>query len=84
VGWLILYYTLEVVKWLVIVRAVMSWFASPYSRNALVEGLRRITDPILRPIQSLLPDTGGIDLSPLIAFFLIILLQQVIVRAAMF
>jgi YggT family protein len=84
VGWLILYYTLEVVKWLVIVRAVMSWFASPASRNPLVEGLRRITDPILRPVQSLLPDMGGIDVSPLVVFFLIILLQQVIVRAAMF
>jgi YggT family protein len=81
-GWLVLYYTLEVLKWLVIVRAVLSWFASPDARNPFVEALRRITDPILRPLSSIVPTTGGIDLTPLVAFFLIILLQSFIVRLA--
>jgi YggT family protein len=83
-GWLILYYTLEVLKWLIIVRAVLSWFMPPHASNTLVDVLRRVTDPILRPIQSVLPDLGGVDVSPLVAFFLIIVLQGVIARAAFF
>ncbi len=81
-GWLLLYYTLEILKWLVIIRAVMSWFVAPHSRHPLVELLRRITDPILRPISAVLPDLGGIDISPIVAFILIIFLQSLIVRAA--
>jgi YggT family protein len=81
-GWMYLYYLLELVKWLVIIRVVMSWFVSPYSRNPVVEVVRRITDPILRPVASLVPNMGGIDISPLVVFFLIIILQRVIVQAA--
>jgi YggT family protein len=80
-GWLFLYYTLEVFKWLIIVRAVMSWVVSPYSRHPLVELVRRVTDPVLRPLSQMVPVAGGFDLSPLIAFFAIILLQQLILRA---
>ncbi|CAN5619220.1 hypothetical protein BH23GEM3_BH23GEM3_07840 [soil metagenome] len=79
-GWMLLYYTLEVFKWLIIVRAVMSWFVPPHSRNPLVELMRRITDPILRPVAGVLPNMGGVDLSPIVAFFAIILLQRLIVR----
>jgi YggT family protein len=81
-GWLVLFYLLEVAKWLVIVRAVASWFTSPYSRNPLLETLRRITDPILEPIRAVLPAMGGVDLSPLVAFFLILVLQSLIRTAA--
>lgn len=76
----LVYYILEVLKWLIIVRALMSWFVSPHSDNPLVRLIRTITDPILRPMSEMLPTFGGIDLSPLLAFFAIHLLQQVIVR----
>lgn len=83
-GWMLLYYTLEVFKWLIIVRAVMSWFVSPHSRNPLVDIIRRITDPILRPLAGVLPNMGGVDLSPLVAFFAIVLLQGLIARMAIY
>jgi YggT family protein len=76
---LILYYILEALKWLIIIRAVMSWFVSPASDNPIVTLIRRITDPILRPLADMLPLMGGVDLSPILAFFAIILLQQVLV-----
>jgi len=79
----VLFYLLEIVKWLVIARAVMSWFVSPHSDNPLADGLRRVTDPILRPIQAVIPDMGGVDVSPLVAFFLIVLLQGVITRGVL-
>ncbi len=80
--WVLLYYLLELLKWLVIARALMSWFVSPNSRHPAAEMLRRITDPILRPLSEMLPAMGGVDLSPLLAFFAIHLLQMMIVRLA--
>jgi YggT family protein len=79
--WIILYYLLEIIKWLVIIRAVMSWVA-PHSRHPVADLLRRVTDPILRPLSEMLPPFGGLDLSPLLAFFAIHLFQMVIVRMA--
>jgi YggT family protein len=76
---MLLYYTLEVMKWLVIARAIASWFA-PASDNPVVDGLRRATDPLLRPVQRVLPDVGGIDISPLVVYFGLRLLQGVVVR----
>jgi YggT family protein len=79
-AWLVLFYTLELFKWLIIIRAVSSWFASGYSRNPVLDLLRRVTDPILRPVSGMLPPMGGVDLSPIVAFFAIVLLQQVVLR----
>lgn len=76
----LLYYVLEALKWLVIIRALMSWFVDPGSQNPLVRLIRRITDPILRPMAEMVPDVGGVDLSPLLAFFAIHLIQQVLIR----
>ncbi|HEX2091797.1 MAG TPA: YggT family protein [Longimicrobiaceae bacterium] len=82
-GWIVLYNVLEVLKWLIIVRALMSWFVDPRSRNPVVAWIRNVTDAILRPIQSVLPDFGGMDLSPLVAIVLIHLVQQAIFMAPM-
>jgi YggT family protein len=78
--WVFLYYLLEALKWLIIIRALLSWFVPPHSDNPLVRLLRRITDPILRPLSEMLPPMGGMDVSPLLAFFAIYLFQQLILR----
>ena len=40
--------------------------------------LYRITEPALRPIRNLLPNLGGIDISPVILIFIIIFIRYVI------
>lgn len=80
-AWTLLFYTLEVMKWLIIARAISSWFVPAGSDNPLIHLLRRLTDPILRPIQQLLPDLGGIDISPLVAFVLIQFVESLVARA---
>ena len=80
-GWRVLLYMLQLLQLLIIVRIILSWVVSPVSRNPFVEFVRQVTDPILRPIQVLLPRTGPIDFSPMIALFLIYLLQSVIAGA---
>jgi YggT family protein len=66
---------------------VLSWlvaFNVVNTRNAIVanigEFLYRITEPALRPIRNLLPNLGGIDVSPVILILIIFFLQSVIAR----
>jgi YggT family protein len=71
--------------WLLIAAAVLSWlvaFNVVNARNQVVamvgDFLYRITEPLLRPIRSVMPDLGGIDLSPVILILIIIFLRYVI------
>ena len=81
-AWMILVYSLRIFQILIIVRIVMSYVVSPGSSNPFVEMVRSATDPILRPIRSILPDTGMLDLSPMVAILLIQVLERVLISAA--
>jgi YggT family protein len=81
-AWLLVLYTLRLFEILIFVRIVMSFFVSPVSRNPIVDAVRSATDPILNPIRSVLPDTGMFDLSPLIAIFLLRLLEEGVISVA--
>jgi len=59
--------------WTVLMRAIASWFGN--NRSPGVAFLEDLTDPILRPVQKLLPPLGGIDLSPLAVLIAIQVLQ---------
>ena len=78
---------LQIYIWLLIAAAVLSWliaFNVVNTQNQVVamlaEFLYRITEPLLRPIRAMLPNLGGIDVSPVILILLILLLENVIVR----
>jgi len=78
---------LQIYIWLLIAAAVLSWliaFNVVNTRNPVVtsigEFLYRITEPFLRPIRSLLPNLGGIDVSPVILILIILFIENVIVR----
>jgi YggT family protein len=42
------------------------------------EFLYRVTEPVLRPIRNMLPNLGGIDISPIVVILIIIFIQEVI------
>jgi len=67
--------------WIVIVRALISW-VNPDPYNPIVRFLIKATEPVLGPIRRLLP-TGrlGIDFSPIIVLFAIILIKQAVVAS---
>lgn len=75
---------LFVIKWLVIIAAVISW-VSPDPRNPIVQFLYRVTGPILRPFRRLLPPsrTGGIDLSPILVVLAILFIEVFLKRLFM-
>jgi YggT family protein len=83
--WLILT-IIDLYIWQLIASAVLSWlvaFNVVNTRNPLVanigEFLYRITEPALRPIRNMLPNLGGIDVSPVILIILLLFLKQLIV-----
>jgi YggT family protein len=64
--------------WLLIAQAVLSWLVAfgvvnRYNRAVATIGdfLWRVTEPLLRPIRRVLPDLGGIDISPVILILLL-------------
>jgi YggT family protein len=62
---------LATVLWfLLIARVVLSW-TNPMGGGGLVAFVYQATEPILAPIRRLLPSTGGIDWSPLIAMLIL-------------
>jgi YggT family protein len=73
--------------WLLIAAAVLSWlvaFNVVNTRNQFVamvgDFLYRITEPLLAPIRRMMPNLGGIDISPVILILIIILIENIIVR----
>ncbi|MEX0317769.1 MULTISPECIES: YggT family protein [unclassified Ruegeria] len=76
---------LSVVYFIIIVHVIMSWLINFQVLNLrqqfvaqLWYGLNRLLEPIYRPIRNFLPDTGGIDLAPLVAFIIVISLRAYI------
>ena len=67
--------------WIIIIRSIVSW-VNPDPWNPIVQFLYRATDPVLRPIQRMLPMKGwGIDFSPLVAILAIIFIQKFLVAS---
>lgn len=69
--------------WLLIAQAVLSWLTAfgivnRHNRVVAMAGdfLWRITEPLLRPIRSVLPDLGGIDISPVILILLLYFIRR--------
>ena len=76
---------LDIYIWLLIAAAVLSWliaFNVVNVRNQFVgmigDFLYRITEPVLRPIRNMMPNLGGLDLSPVILILIIYFIQNVI------
>ena len=69
--------------WLLIAQAVLSWLVAfgivnRYNRVVATIGdfLWRVTEPLLRPIRRVLPDLGGIDISPVVLILLLWFLRD--------
>ena len=76
---------LNVLWWIIIVQAIMSWliaFNVINTHNEIVRSiwiaLDRLTEPLYRPIRKVMPDLGALDLSPMVVLLIIIILQTVL------
>jgi YggT family protein len=71
---------LNIYMWIIIARALISW-VNPDPYNPIVSFLYRATEPVLYRIRRVMPDLGGLDLSPLIVILIIYFLKEFVVRS---
>lgn len=83
IGFLV--YVLQLFIWIIVIQAILSWLVAFNVVNlqnrfvrSVLDGLDRLLNPVLRPIRNLLPDMGGIDLSPLVLILGIMLAQRLL------
>ena len=78
-GGSLLYLTVQVLFWCVIIQAILSWVAMMHRGLApLQEVMYYLTNPILQPVQRLIPSLGGIDFSPMLVLLVLGLFNRYI------
>lgn len=84
----ILQILLNVLWWIIIVQAILSWLIAFNVINTYNEfvgsiwrALRTLTEPLYRPIRRVLPDFGGLDLSPMVVLVILLIIQQAVMPA---
>jgi len=72
---------LTIYKYILLASVVISWVnADPY--NPIVNFIHRVTEPVLHRVRRYMPNTGMVDLSPLVVFVLIYLVQIIVFDTA--
>jgi YggT family protein len=59
----------------ILIRALLSW-VTPDPRNPIVQALDAITEPILQPLRQIMPRTGGVDLTPMVAMIILFVIAS--------
>ena len=77
---------LDVAFMILLVHVIMSWLINFNVLNlgqplvaSIWDGLTRLLEPVYQPIRRMLPNTGALDLAPLVAFILIIILRDIVI-----
>jgi YggT family protein len=70
---------LQLYSWVLVARALVSWIPNLDPYNPAVQFLYQITEPVLEPVRRLIPPLGGtIDISMIVVFFALMILQQML------
>lgn len=78
----ILYALLSVLVLFIFIRFLSSWFV--FTRNTFFGFVKRVTDPIMIPVQKLIPPIGMFDISAMVVLIVVSLLQSVVLRMFVF
>lgn len=77
---------LNIVWWIIVIQAIMSWLIAFNVINTYNDtvrsiwlALQRMTDPLYRPIRRIMPDFGALDLSPLVVLLVIGILMRIVI-----
>jgi YggT family protein len=73
--------------WVIIISAILSWLIAFNVINRhnqvvymIADSLQRLTEPALRPIRNVMPDFGGLDISPVVLILILIFLRDVVIH----
>ncbi len=70
----------QVLTFAIFARVLLSWFPVRPD-NPIVQILNEVTDPILRPLRRIIPPLGMLDISPIVALFLVQIVGNMLVSA---
>ncbi len=77
---------LNVIWWIIVVQAIMSWLIAFNVINthndavrSIWQALDKMTEPMYRPIRKIMPDFGALDLSPMVVLLALFILMNVVV-----
>lgn len=80
---------IDLYMWAVIISVILSWLVAfnvvnTSNRFVYVVGdfLYRITEPAQAPIRRMLPNLGGLDLSPLVVILILFFLKDFLIQLA--
>jgi YggT family protein len=81
----ILYIILNLVWWVIVIQAILSWliaFNVINTHNDFVrsiwQALDKMTEPLYRPIRKVMPDFGALDLSPMVVLLALLILDTIL------
>lgn len=68
---------LQMLTWAIIARSLMSWLPIDQGSN-LYQLLMRVTEPLIDPFRRVMPQAGMLDLSPLAAIIMLMVMSQMV------
>ncbi len=69
----------QLYSWVLLARALVSWIPNLDPYHPAVQVLHNLTEPVLEPIRKLIPPLGGfMDISIIVAFFALMVLEQLL------
>jgi len=76
---LLVSWTFTILKLAIVVRVISSWLPiSPYS--PWIRWSYALSEPILAPLRRIVPNFGGLDITPILAYFLLSIIESVLFR----
>ena len=79
----VLIQTLEIYSLILIVRVLLTWFPNLDWSNPVLSTVASITDPYLNAFRGIIPPIGGLDISPILAFIVINIMQKLLGTASL-
>ncbi len=67
---------LQIYSFIVLARVVMSWIPNLSPTNQIVQLIHGLTEPVLEPVRRIIPRLGMMDISPIVVFVALRVLQR--------
>tara|TARA_Y100001968_G_scaffold267427_1_gene257374 strand:+ start:85 stop:378 length:294 start_codon:yes stop_codon:yes gene_type:complete len=75
--------TLQIYSLVLILRVLLSWFPNLDWSNPVLTSVSSITDPYLNAFRGIIPPIGGLDLSAILAFIILNLMESLLSSASL-
>ncbi len=79
---LLLARVLQIYTFILLIRILITWIPNLDPHHPIVQLLFQVTEPVLEPARKLIPSIGMIDISPIVVFIILGILQDLLVQLA--